>query len=70
MRRYTINYKFDETYLPMINCDNMEVVAQHILNDEEDSAFKVFDHVKQEWVNPNCVLLACVLSKQIQNMNN
>lgn len=67
MRRYTINYKFNDTYLPMINCKDMESVATNLLANQEGDAFKVFDHVKQEWVNPNCVLLACVLCKDLKN---
>lgn len=67
MRRYTINYKFNGTYLPMINCGDMESVAFHLLNDQEGNAFKVFDNVNQEWVNPDCVLLACIFSKDLEN---
>lgn len=68
MRRYTINYKFNKTYLPMINCSEMNDVAYHLINDDEGNAFKVFDNVKQEWVNPNCVLLSCILSKDLKNL--
>jgi hypothetical protein len=60
MRKYTIHYRFDETYFPMINCTDMDAVANQILKDEEGHSFKVFDNIKQNWVDPNCVFLACV----------
>ena len=64
MRRYTINYKFNDCYLPMINCHDMSDVANHLINSREDNSFKVFDHVKQEWVKPEVVFLSCIFSKE------
>jgi hypothetical protein len=70
MRRYTIHQRFGGTYLPMINCKDMDTVANKITTDEDGCSFKVFDNIKQNWVDPNRVFLACVFSKNKEGIIN
>jgi hypothetical protein len=66
MKRYTIHYKFGEDYLPMSNFDNLKSVGMEINNDPERSPFKVYDNFRREIVEPEVILLACILSEEHQ----
>lgn len=60
--RFTIHFRHDVDYEPKINCDNLEDIATHIMNNEEGDAFRVFDNQNSAWLSPETVLMACILS--------
>jgi len=61
MRRYTIHFRFGQDFLPMINCTTLEDVANKLTKDDDRPGFKVFDNIKEDWISPERIFLACVL---------
>jgi hypothetical protein len=63
MRRFTVNYRFGQDYLPIANYHDMKSVGKFLYEDNEEGiGFRVFDNEKKDWVEPESVFLACVLS--------
>lgn len=62
MRRYTVHYRFGQDYIPMANYHDMQGVGQFLSHDNDEGiGFRVFDNYKKDWVEPEAVLLACIL---------
>ncbi len=62
MRRYTIYYRFGDSFLPMINCRTLKDVAVKLVEDDDRPGFKVFDNHTDQWVSQDVVFLACAFS--------
>lgn len=64
MRRYTINYRFGDSYLPMINCHTLSDVANHLRHDKDGMSFKIYDNVEKKWVEPELVFIAYISNNE------
>lgn len=69
MKRYTIHYRYGQDYVPMINCFDIKTVGEVLTSVNDDGlAFKVYDNRNKDWVDPESVFLACILSNPNQGV--